>query len=102
MAGGTNAKLGTVAKDFREEILTDLQHIKFAKVSNSAIQNEFSKIPGSNVYVYRHKEYMAASKVELTNFERACAGEVIEVHKPVFLCKKNEESHDDDLLPFLP
>ena len=43
---------------------------------------------------------MAASNVELTNFQRACVGEMVEVHKPVFLCKKNEESHNDDLLPF--
>lgn len=100
MVDGTHSKLSSLAKDFREEILADLQLIKFSRLSVSAVQNEFVRIPGSNVYIYQHKEYMQASSVEFKNIERACAKEIIEVHKPVFLCKRNEESHDDDLLPF--
>ena len=76
MVDGTSSKLSTLAKGSKEEILIHLQHIKFSKLSASVIQNEFSKIPGSNVYVYQHKEFMAASNIEFTNIctniRRAC------------------------------
>ena len=80
-------------------ILADLHSIKFSNLSSSAIQNEFLKIPGSNVYVYQHREYMQANHVKLSNIERAC-GEIQEAHIPVLYCDASTPSHDDDLLPF--
>ena len=95
MTDGAVYTLNVVAKDFRENILIDLQRIRFAKLSATAVQNEFSKIPNSSIYVYQHKEYMAASNVEFTNIQRACGEEVTESYKPVFLCKSNTESHKE-------
>ena len=99
MVDGTSSKLSNVAREFRDEILSDLQAIKFSKLSGSAIQNEFIRIPGSHMYVYKHKEHKQANTIEFANFERACEKEVLEVHKVVFHCKGGDESHDD-LLPF--
>ena len=100
MVDGTSSKLGNVAREFRDEILSDLQTIKFSKLSGSAVQNEFIKIPGSHVYVYQYKEHRQANTIEFTNFGRAYEKEVLEVHKVVLHCKGGDESHDDDLLPF--
>lgn len=85
-------------KQFRELILADLKLIKFSNLSTLAIQNEFLKIPRSNVYVYQHKEYVQACTVKLSDIGRA-SKEIMETHIPVLSCG-NEASHDDDLLPF--
>ena len=100
MEDGTLSKLSDIAKNFRDEILSDLQNIKFSKLSSSAIQNEFIRIPGSPLYVYQHKEHMQVSNIKFNWFGRACSKEVSETCKPVFSCMGDDESHDDDLLPF--
>jgi len=33
VADGTSAKLGSIARDFRDEIIHDVQNIKFSKLS---------------------------------------------------------------------
>jgi len=53
VADGTSAKLGSIAGDFRDEIIRNLQKIKFSKLSATAAQNEFMKIPGLNAYVFQ-------------------------------------------------
>jgi len=57
------------------------------------------KIPGSNVYVYQHKDHVQASEVELASFGQVREEEIAETVKPVFNCGE-EHGHDDDLLPF--
>ena len=99
MADGTSAKLGNIVEQFRADILRDLQKIKFSRFSSTATQNEFARLPGSNVYIYQHKEYTRASSVELQSFGRACEEEMTEVCVPVFHCNDRESGHDD-LLPF--
>jgi len=99
MEDGASSKLSNIAKNFRDEVLSDLQSIKFSKLSKSAIQNEFIRIPGSPLYIYQHKEHIQASNVEFWSFGKACSKEVSEMHKPVFWFKRDDESHDD-LLPF--
>lgn len=100
MPDGTSAKLGKILEQFREEILRDLIHIKFSKLSSTAVQNEFVRIPSSNIFIYQHKEYMQAHNVEIQNFVRACQDEITEESVPVFQCSVEESGHDDDLLPF--
>ena len=100
MLDGTSSKLSEVAREFRENILKDLHTIKFSKLSGSAVQNEFIRIPGSYVYVYQHKDHEQASGVEFANFGRACGKDVNEECQAVFHCNGDDESHDDDLLPF--
>ena len=100
MADGTSGKLGNIVEQFRADILRDLQKIKFSKFSGTAVQNEFARLPGSNVYIYQHKEYMQASSVELQSFGRACEEEISEACVPVFQCNNPDSGHDDDLLPF--
>ena len=57
------------------------------------------KIPGSNVYVYQHKDHVQASGVELASFGQVCEEEIAETVKPVIDCGE-ERGHDDDLQPF--
>jgi len=100
MTDGTSRKLGNIAKEYRDEILGDLQCIKFCNLTSSAIQNEFVRIPSSRVFVYQHKEYVQANKVEFSNIARACKCEIVETHEAVFQCVGGGSHDDDDLLPF--
>jgi len=67
-ADGTSAKLMDIVGNFQADIISNLQKIKFRKILTTATQNEFVRIPESNVYVYQHKDNVAASGVELESF----------------------------------
>ena len=99
-ADGTSAKLMDIVGNFQADIISNLQKIKFRKILTTATQNEFVRIPESNVYVYQHKDNVAASGVELESFGRICEKGIGEKATAVFRCDSEECGHDDDLLPF--
>ena len=65
------ATLESIAGNFREAIVTDLQRLKLSGLLSLVKQNEFIRIPNSNDYVYLHTEYMQVSDVKFSNISRA-------------------------------
>ena len=56
-------------------------------------------MPASSVYIYVHKEYIAASDVQFTSIARASRQDITETNKAIWSCNK-EDNHDEVLLPF--